>query len=175
MRQLTMVLLAVAGLVVPAAATEIYCDGEQENLNTYLALFETLFLARDGSRAGEFYAEEFISHNSDAGGAETTIGRSAQLERMFTGSKSASPDRVLTNDVIICKDDMVSTRMTVRGTQTGVMMGHPPTGRKFKFTAMDMFRFKDGKVVERWGESDTAILIRQLGLELDLSLQPLAE
>jgi len=40
---------------------------------------------------------------------------------------------------------------------------------------MDMFRFKDGKVVERWGESDTAILIRQLGLELDLSLQPLAE
>ena len=94
---------------------------------------------------------------------------------MFTGSKSASPDRVLTNDVIICKDDMVSTRMTVRGTQTGVMMGHPPTGRKFKFTAMDMFRFKDGKVVERWGESDTAILIRQLGLELDLSLQPLAE
>jgi predicted ester cyclase len=167
----TMVLLVSA----PAAATEIHCDGQRENLNTYLNMFDVLFLQRDGSRAGEFYAAEFISHNADAGGSDTTIGQPAQLEAMFKAGKAASPDRTLVNDVIICKDDIVSTRMTVTGTQTGVMMGNPPTGRKFKFTAMDIFRFKDGKVVERWGNSDSLIIIRQLGLDVDLSLQPLKE
>lgn len=92
---------------------------------------------------------------------------------MFTAPKQASPDRTLVNDLIICKDDMVSTRMTVTGTQTGVMMGNAATGRPFKFTAMDIFRFKDGMVIERWGNSDSLILIRQLGLDVDLSLQPL--
>ncbi len=166
-----MVLLTSA----PAAATEIHCDGQEENLNTYLEMFDVLFVHRDGSRAGEFYSEEFISHNSDAGGSETTIGRPAQLEAMFKAGKAASPDRKIVNDMIICKDDIVSTRMTVTGTQTGPMMANPPTGRKFKFTAMDMFRFKDGKVVERWGNSDALIIIRQLGLDVDLSLQPLKE
>lgn len=152
-----------------ASATQIYCDGQEENLNRYLALFETLFLERDGSRAGEFYADEFITYNSDAGGAGRLVGTPQQLERMFSASKKASPDRTLVNDLIICKDDIVSTRMTVTGTQTGVMMGAPATGRTFRFTAMDIFRFKDGKVVERWGNADHLALIRQLGLEVDLS------
>lgn len=168
-------ILFSAWLVGPAVATEIHCDGQEENLNRYLALFDVLFQHRDGSRTGEFYAAEFISHNADAGGAETTIGRPERLERMFAASKAASPDRQLRNDIIICSDDIVSTRMTVWGTQTGTMMGNPPTGRKFRFTAMDIFRFKNGMIVERWGESDTIILIRQLGLDVDLSLQPLAE
>lgn len=170
MRSLILICVVAAGLARPVSATEIHCDGQEENLKTYLSLFNVLFQQRDGSRAGEFYADEFISHNADAGGAETRIGRPAVLERMFASSRAASPDRQIRNDVIICKDDMVSTRMTVWGTQTGTMMGSAPTGRKFKFTAMDLFRFKDGKIVERWGESDTVILIRQLGLDVDLSL-----
>lgn len=173
---LSAVLLALTSLVAPqATATEIHCDGQMENLNRYLAMFEVLFMQRDGDRAGEFYADPFISHNSDGGGADTTLARPARMGTMFKASKAGSPDRTLTNDVIICKDDMVSTRMTVRGTQTGTMMGNQATGRAFKFTAMDMFRFKDGLVVERWGNSDTLILIRQLGLDVDLSLQPLQE
>lgn len=170
--------LGIQAMVVPDAAkaeTAIYCDGQEKNLSRYLSMFEVLFMQRDGSRAGEFYADPFISHNSDGGGAETTLARPARMEAMFKASKSASPDRTLTNDVIICKGDMVSTRLTVTGTQTGQMMGNAPTGREFRFTAMDMFRFEDGLVAERWGNSDTLILIRQLGLDVDLSLQPLKE
>lgn len=168
--------IALACVVAVASspqATEIHCDGQEENLNRYLAMFDVLFMQRDGDRAGEFYADPFISHNSDGGGSDTTMARPERMSGMFKASKAAAPDRTLINDVIICKDDMVSTRMTVSGTQTGVMMGNPPTGRAFKFTAMDMFRFKDGLVVERWGNSDTLILIRQLGLDVDLTLQPL--
>ncbi|MGB1876131.1 MAG: ester cyclase [Rhodospirillaceae bacterium] len=173
MRSLVIAAIFGLGIITPATATEIRCDGNEENLNAYLALFDVLFKQRDGSRAGEFYAEGFLSNNSDAGGAEQTRGSAAQLERMFSASKVASPDRQIRNDLIICSDDMVSTRMTVWGTQSGIMMGNPATGRPFKFTAMDIFRFKDGMVVERWGETDTIILIRQLGLNVDLSHQPL--
>ena len=56
----------------------------------------------------------------------------------------------------------------------GILTTFALRSRAFKFTAMDIFRFKDGMVVERWGNSDSLILIRQLGLEVDLSLQPLA-
>ncbi len=167
------VVLSMSGRIVPLHATEIHCDGQTENLNRYLEMFEVLFIQRDGVRAGEFYADPFISHNADAGGSETTLARPSRMERMFAASKNASPDRTLVNDLIICKDDLVSTRMTVTGTQTGEMMGSPATGRAFKFTAMDIFRFEEGMVVERWGNSDTLILIRQLGLDVDLSLQPL--
>lgn len=162
------ILSAVIAFSAPSYATEIHCDGQEGNLNTYLAMFDALFIQRDGRRSAEFYAAEFISHNADAGGSETTIGRPERMAAMFEASKAASPDRTLVNDIIICKDDLVSTRMTVMGTQTGTMMGNPPTGRRFKFTAMDIFRFKDGKVVERWGNSDNVILIRQLGLNVDL-------
>lgn len=169
----TVFILTVLALTGPARATEIHCDGQTGNLNRYLGMFEVLFIQRDGSRAGEFYADPFISHNADDGGSETTLARPDRMEQMFKASKQASPDRTLVNDLIICKDDMVSTRMTVTGTQTGVMMGNEPTGRPFKFTAMDIFRFRDGMVVERWGNSDTLVLIRQLSLDVDLSYQPL--
>lgn len=170
-----LILFAAMIIGAPLHAAEIHCDGHEDNLKTYLAMFDVLFVQRDGRRAGEFYAAEFISHNADAGGSDTTIASPNHMAAMFEASKAASPDRTLINDMIICKDDIVSTRMTVTGTQTGPMMGNPPTGRRFKFTAMDIFRFKNGKVVERWGNSDTVILIRQLGLKVDLSLKPLVD
>ena len=38
--------LLIAALVLagPARATEIHCDGQTENLNRYLAMFEVLFM-----------------------------------------------------------------------------------------------------------------------------------
>ena len=38
------------------------------------------------------------------------------------------------------------------------------TGRAYKTSAIDIYRFKDNKVVERWGNNDGVTLLRQLGL-----------
>ena len=62
-------LLAAAALAPTlGSATETDCAGHEDIFNHYLGMHEVLFMERDTTRVGEFYAEEFISHNQDEGG-----------------------------------------------------------------------------------------------------------
>jgi predicted ester cyclase len=162
-------LIGAAGLFAAAAAasaTEIHCAGNEKNLETYLKMHDVLFMQRDETRVLEFYAPEFVSHNSDEGGGERVTRTAESMKPMWINSKKNQPDRVLTNDLILCAGDLVVARVTVTGTQTGPMFGLPATGKRFKTTATDIFRFKDGKVVERWGNNDGIAMLSQLGLLL---------
>lgn len=176
MRAPTAALLAAVLTVGSAQATEILCDGNEENLQTYLDMTDILFSERDHTRAAEFYADEFISHNTDEGGLGTHVRNPEHMQRIWIGSKRNSPDRVLTNDLIVCNGDVVVARVSMRGTRVaGEMEGNPPEGRRYETSAIDIYRFKDGKVVERWGNNDSIAMIRQLGLKVDLSMTPLPE
>ena len=68
----------VCAVAAPAVAIETQCKGNEKNLETYLKMYDVLFMKRDESRVLEFYAPEFVSHNSDAGGggAETRTAES---------------------------------------------------------------------------------------------------
>jgi predicted ester cyclase len=41
--------------------------------------------------------------------------------------------------------------------------GNPPTGKPYVASAIDIYRFKNSKVVERWGNSDVMGIAQQLG------------
>jgi predicted SnoaL-like aldol condensation-catalyzing enzyme len=145
--------------------TIVNCDGNP-NLARFLEMDSILFNGpRDGSRAAEFYADPFLSHDSDRGDAEgVQERRPTHMAGIAAGAKATFPDRVLKNDLIACADDLLIVRVIVTGTMTGAMMGMAPTGKSFKTSAIDIYRFKDGKVVERWGNSDGLGMIAQLGL-----------
>ncbi len=176
MRVLATALTLVLGATAPATALETICEGHEDNLNTYLEMTEILFNERKGERASEYYADEFISHNSDAGGLGTAVRTPDHMARIWEHSKKNSPDRQLINELIVCAGDVVVARVTMKGTRvTGEMEGNPPNGRRYETTATDTYRFKDGKVVERWGNNDSIAMIRQLGLKVDLSMTPLPE
>jgi len=66
----------------------------------------------------------------------------------------------------LCAGDLVIARVTMQGTQTGPLFGMPATNKKYSTTATDVYRFKDGKVVERWGNNDGIGMLSQLGLLL---------
>ncbi|MSO98617.1 MAG: hypothetical protein EXR11_10430 [Rhodospirillaceae bacterium] len=151
---------------VGASATETHCQGNEKNLETYLKMHDVLFMQRDAERAGEYYAPEFISHNSDEGGGGIVKMKPDDLKPMWINSKKNQPDRVLINDVILCAGDVVVARVTMTGTHTGPMFGMPATGKKYSTSATDIYRFKDGKVVERWGNNDGIGMLSQLGLLL---------
>lgn len=158
----------------PLAATEMVCDGNEDNLNTYLEMTRILFNERQSERAAEYYADEFVSHNVDGGGLGTAVRDPAHMSRIWEHSKVASPDRQLINDLIVCSGDLVVARVTMKGTRvTGEMEGNPQNGRRYETSATDTYRFKDGKVIERWGNNDSIAMIRQLGLKVDLSMTPL--
>jgi len=169
MRTSTFAALAAATLLPitsAIAAPVIACKGDETNLQTYLKIHKVLFMDRDASRVEEFYAPEVISHNSDAGGAGVMRVKSSQMAAMWASSKKNNPERVLDDDLILCADDYVIVRTTLKSLDTTGVAGNPPTGKPFAVTATDIYRFENGKVVERWGNSDVAGIYMQLGFKV---------
>lgn len=66
---------------------------------------------------------------------------------------------------LIEEDDIVVERFTASGTHTGAdLMGVPASGRTITLEGVNIFRIRDGKIVERWGRLDELGVLRQLGL-----------
>lgn len=158
-------LLVTGPAIAAGEPTIVNCEGNP-NLARFLAMDSILFNGpRDGSRAAEFYADPFLSHDSDRGDAEgVQERRPSHVAGIANRVKETFPDRVLKNDLIACADDLVIVRVIATGTMTGAMMGMQPTGRSFKTSAIDIYRFNEGKVVERWGNSDSLGMLTQLNL-----------
>jgi predicted ester cyclase len=57
----------------------------------------------------------------------------------------------------------VVTYTTATGTHRGPFRDIAPTGKVINFRFLDIFRLRDGKIVERQGLVDTLGLLQQLG------------
>ena len=64
---------------------------------------------------------------------------------------------------MVAEDDIVVSRYTTTATDTRGYMGKPPTGRTIRTSAMQMFRFANGKIVESWAARDDLGVLVQLG------------
>lgn len=76
------------------------------------------------------------------------------------------PDQHLTVDLWMVKNDMVAAVVTVTGTQTGEFIGIAPTGKKVTFSQIDIWRVKDGKIVDVWHNFASADILQQVGYTL---------
>ena len=76
--------------------------------------------------------------------------------------RSAIPDIKVTIHDQVAEGDMVTTRKTISGTQTGLLLGVPATGRVISIEVIDMVRVKDGKYVEHWGITTLPELLASL-------------
>jgi predicted ester cyclase len=72
---------------------------------------------------------------------------------------------LVVEDVAV-EGDTVWSRNRARGTNTGSVMGHPPTGKPVDVDVIDIVRFEGGRIVEHWGIAD------QLGLMLQVGVVP---
>jgi predicted ester cyclase len=159
----TLPLTARAADSPAAGKPTIACQGNEKNLQTYLQIHKVLFTERDSSRVLEFYAPEVLSHNQDSGGNVVTKVKAEQMGAMWAASKKFNPDRVLADDLIVCAGDYVTVRTMVHNSDTTGVEGNPPTGKPYVISAIDIYRFENGKVVERWGNADLVSMFRQIG------------
>ena len=58
----------------------------------------------------------------------------------------------------------MAVRWTAEGTHRGTLLGIPPSGRRFHFSGMSIFRVAEGKVAEQWEEWNKLDLMQQLGV-----------
>lgn len=82
----------------------------------------------------------------------------------FTMMRNAFPDMETEVQHMVADDENVSFAYTLRGTHQGEFMGIPGTGNSVEVRGMQISRFKDGKMVERWGSSDELGILKQIGV-----------
>jgi steroid delta-isomerase-like uncharacterized protein len=88
----------------------------------------------------------------------------AEVRRYYEGIWRAFPDAQLTYDDMLAERDRLVIRFRMTGTHAGELMGIPPTGKAITLSGITIMRFANGKVVERWSQSDFLGLLQQLGV-----------
>jgi steroid delta-isomerase-like uncharacterized protein len=86
------------------------------------------------------------------------------MNNVITTCRGAFHDLHVTVDDIMAEGDKVTARFTARGVHKGEFMGLPSTGKGITMTGIEIFRVKDGKIAELWGEANLMGLMQQLGL-----------
>ena len=89
----------------------------------------------------------------------------AGFTAFFTELRSAFPDLSIEVEHMVADDDNVAFAYTMSGTHQGEFMGIPATGKRISARGMQIGRFEQGKLVERWGSSDELGILKQLGVE----------
>jgi steroid delta-isomerase-like uncharacterized protein len=87
-------------------------------------------------------------------------------KRIATDFRAAFPDIRMQTDLIVAEGDMVVMRWTAEGTNTGSWGKISPTGKRASFSGVNIFRIRDGKVVELWNHRDDLGLMQQLGVPI---------
>ena len=88
----------------------------------------------------------------------------AGYRTLFAELRAAFSDLHIEVEHLLADGDDVAFAYTLTGTHDGPLMGHPGTGRAIKVRGLQISRFSDGKLVERWGSSDQLGILRQIGL-----------
>jgi steroid delta-isomerase-like uncharacterized protein len=82
----------------------------------------------------------------------------------FTEMRTAFPDLAIAVEKTVADEDTVAFAYTLTGTHTGPFQGHDATGKSISVRGLQISRFEGGLLVERWGSSDEAGIMKQLGL-----------
>ncbi len=124
-------------------------------------LYEAAFThTGDLSVIDEFVAEDFVDH---AGPPGLPPGREG-FRQAALAWRHAFPDIALQVDALVAQGNTVALAWTGTGTHSGELMGIPPTGVVGQVVGMSFNRIVDGRLVERWGNSDDLGLLQQLGV-----------
>jgi predicted ester cyclase len=132
----------------------------EENKLIINRLFAEIFQQGNLTAADEFIAPDVIYHPFP----HTFPAGPDGFRFVFKMLCSTFPDQHIAVDDIIGEGDKVVVRSTFSGTQTGPLMGFPPTGKRCTQAQISIFRLANGKVIEYWFTADDLGMIRQLGL-----------
>jgi steroid delta-isomerase-like uncharacterized protein len=117
------------------------------------------------SRGNLAVADEIISagyERHDPGDPFPARGP-ADVKRIVTMLRTMLPDLHIQVDAMMADGEFVISRYTSTATDTVGYMGMPPTGKSIKTSAIQIFRFADGKIVESWAARDDLGTLKQLG------------
>jgi steroid delta-isomerase-like uncharacterized protein len=108
----------------------------------------------------EAVAPDSVDHDPAPGQVPGPKGYRA----FFTDMRTAFPDLKADLAALVADDESIAFAYTLSGTHKGPLMGIPATGKKVSIRGLQLSKFRDGKMVERWGSSDQLGMLQQLGV-----------
>lgn len=110
------------------------------------------------------FAPDYVNHQRSAAAKPPPEGLTGKqiVVALFADRLRALPDLTVTVEHLLPGADGVAASYVYEGTQRGPYLGQPATGRRLRFTSCDIFRLRDGLIVEHWGMSDTAGALSQI-------------
>ena len=114
---------------------------------------------RQVDRLDEVFAQDVVDHDPAPDAAPGVRG----IIDFWVEFLTAFPDVELNPEVLMADEDKVTVVLTIAGTHQGPFQGVEPTGRSIRIRGIQVARFEDGLIVERWGCSDEAGIMKQIG------------
>jgi steroid delta-isomerase-like uncharacterized protein len=113
----------------------------------------------------DLYAENYTPLNPTPGIPANREGVKMEIAAYY----QAFPDMQVTVEDLVSEGDKVVARYTIRGTNSGELMGTPATGKTAEITGISIVRLENGKVTEEFALADMMGLFQQLGLAPELA------
>lgn len=132
----------------------------EENIAAQEQLAENLN-AGNVDAAVETFAPDAVDHDPALGQGAGREG----FRTFFTGLTNAFPDAHIAPAHLVADDECVAIAYTLTGTHDGDFNGLAPTGRTIEIRGLQIGRFENGQIVERWGSSDELGILKQLGVD----------
>jgi steroid delta-isomerase-like uncharacterized protein len=111
----------------------------------------------------EITAADYANHDPSAPSGGWPGGPDG-LGMVVGAYRTAFPDVQMTIDDQVAEGDKVVTRWSARGTNSGSLMGMPPTGKSIAITGISIERIAGGKIAETWVNFDLLGMLQQLGI-----------
>jgi steroid delta-isomerase-like uncharacterized protein len=109
--------------------------------------------------AVETFAENAVDHDPAPGQGPGREG----FHSFWTTLTTAFPDAHIEARHEVVDDDHVVVAYTLSGTHKGEFNGVEPTGKRIEINGIQIGRFENGQIVERWGSSDELGIMKQIG------------
>jgi steroid delta-isomerase-like uncharacterized protein len=121
-------------------------------------VFSRVINGRNAALAANYYAPDYLQHNPRV--PQGLAGLQSLLEYLFAAFADLHGELVL----MVAEDDVVMTLVDWTGTHTGDFAGAPATGKTFTFRSAEIFRIKDGLLVEHWDAVENTEMMVTFGI-----------
>jgi predicted ester cyclase len=123
--------------------------------------YEEFWKNRNYSIADEVFAKDVIIHRPMPGFESNPVEGLKFLGKARENAFSEGQGSCMGP---IAEDDLVSTYWKFNGVLTGELMGVKGTGQTIHTSGIEIFRIRDGKIVEMWHHENLYEMMMQLGL-----------
>jgi steroid delta-isomerase-like uncharacterized protein len=107
----------------------------------------------------KLYTHDFVLHFLPDGSEFRGVD---SLRAHIREHRKAFPDWGEEIKRVVAEGDLVAIQYVSTGTNRGVWLGNPPTGRRIQINEVSIFRIEDGRIAEQWLLPDLLSMQQQL-------------